>query len=56
MNEICQVEDSKTIEWIGENIKDEEIGMVDEILRCYSTLTVLEMSCEFEEEGDKIKK
>jgi len=34
----------------GEEIGDEEIGMVDEILKSYSTLTVLDLSCEFEKE------
>ena len=39
--------------WIGEEIRDEEIRMIDEILRSYSTLTILDMRCEFEKKRKK---
>ena len=47
-NEICEEEKRKTMKWIGENIRDEEIVMIEEILRSYSTLSILDMSCDLE--------
>ena len=39
--------DNKTI-WIGEKIRDEEVTMIDAILKRYSTLTILDISCDDE--------
>ena len=39
--------DNRTI-WIGEKIRDEEVIMIDSILKRYSTLTMLDLSCDHE--------
>ena len=39
---------NNAIWWVGQSIIDEEVGLVDEILRNNSTLTMLDLTCVFE--------
>ena len=51
-----QEEEIITTIWIGQKIRDEEVRIVGDILRSYSTLTILDLSRDYEKKKQTMKK